>query len=176
MHFIFAYMHYKLEQQKFKYANTYKLKYAKKMQRKQRNSKICSSRHSPRPARPSLRFSGTWTRRFVICFGSHTSMSPLHLNAKNMQKYARYVSMKFICKIWINMHPPLCWCASHGQSLLENLRQVVSSPPSWPPAHFDCRSPRSRRAPAAASLRLRRCCPGSESTIATWRRLGIQVD
>ena len=38
------------------------------------------------------------------------SMSPLHLYAticKNMPKYARYVSMKFMCMICKNVHPTL---------------------------------------------------------------------
>ena len=36
----------------------------------------------------------------------------MHLYAKNTQKYARYVSMKVICKICKNMHSPLCWCCN----------------------------------------------------------------
>ena len=36
------------------------------------------------------------------------SISPMHLYARDMQKYARYVSMKFVCKKCKNMHSPLC--------------------------------------------------------------------
>ena len=34
----------------------------------------------------------------------------MHLYAQSMQKYARCVSMIFICNICKNMHSPLCWC------------------------------------------------------------------
>ena len=39
-------------------------------------------------------------------------LSPVHLYAQNMHKictkYARYVSIKVICKICKNIHSPLC--------------------------------------------------------------------
>ena len=38
----------------------------------------------------------------------------MHLYALNMQKYARYVSMKGICKICKNMHSLLCSWSGPG--------------------------------------------------------------
>ena len=42
------------------------------------------------------------------------AMSPVHLYAFICTKYARYVSMKVMCKICKNMHSPLCWCLCPG--------------------------------------------------------------
>ena len=36
--------------------------------------------------------------------------------AKNMQLYAKYVVMKYICKICRNLHSPLCWCYPAGNN------------------------------------------------------------
>ena len=41
----------------------------------------------------------------------------MHLYALNMQKYAKYVSMKVMCNTCKNMHFPLCWWSSGGRAL-----------------------------------------------------------
>ena len=58
----------------------------------------------------------------------------MHLYAQNMQKYARYVSMKFICNICKNMHSPespLSWWKPEGNDSDCGLWPGLSWGSSW---------------------------------------------